>query len=73
MRAGGIELHLDIQNDLSTVVTSVYETNKVIGNLLQNAIDEVRIHSDRSFGIYLYIIKRGEYCSSKITGTARSM
>lgn len=58
----GIELHLDIQNDLSCVVTSVYETNKVIGNLLQNAIDEVRTHKDKSFGIYLYILKRGENC-----------
>lgn len=57
-----IELHLDIQNDLSCVVTSVYETNKVIGNLLQNAIDEVRTHTDKSFGIHLYILKRGENC-----------
>lgn len=58
----GIKLHLDIQNDLSSVVTSVYETNKVIGNLLQNAIDEVRTHTDKSFGIHLYILKRGENC-----------
>ena len=58
----GIELHLDIQNDLSCVVTNVYETNKVIGNLLQNAIDEGRTHTDKSFGIHLYIIKRGENC-----------
>ena len=58
----GIELHLDIQNDMSSVVTSVYETNKVIGNLLQNAIDEVRTHKDKSFGIHLYILKRGENC-----------
>ena len=58
----GIELHLDIQNDMSGVVTSVYETNKVIGNLLQNAIDEVRTHEDKSFGIHLYILKRGENC-----------
>ena len=57
-----IQLYLDIQNDLSAVVTSVYETNKVIGNLLQNAIDEVRTHQDRSFGIHLYILKRGENC-----------
>lgn len=58
----GIELHMDIQNDLSNVVTSVYETNKIIGNLLQNAIDEVRTHKDKSFGIHLYILKRGEDC-----------
>ncbi len=61
-REYGIELYLDIQNDLSDVVTSVYETNKVIGNLLQNAIDEVSTHADKSFGIHLYILKRGEDC-----------
>lgn len=61
-REQGIELHLDIQNDLSCVVTSVYETNKIIGNLLQNAIDEVSTHVDKSFGIHLYIVKRGENC-----------
>lgn len=61
-REAGIALHMDIQNDLSCVVTSVYETNKVIGNLLQNAIDEVRTHADKSFGIHLYILKRGENC-----------
>ena len=58
----GIELHIDIQNDLSCVATSTYETNKIIGNLLQNAIDEVRTHADKSFGIHLYILKRGENC-----------
>jgi signal transduction histidine kinase len=63
----GIELHLDIQNDLSCVVTSVYETNKIIGNLLQNAIDEVRGHTDKSFGIHLYILKRGENCIIRVT------
>lgn len=58
----GIEMHLDIQNDLKSVVTNVYETNKIIGNLLQNAIDEVRTHKDKSYGIHLFIIKRGEDC-----------
>ena len=58
----GIELHLDIRHDLKNVVTNIYETNKVIGNLLQNAIDEVRTHEDKSYGIRLYILKRGEDC-----------
>lgn len=73
-REQGIELHLDIQNDLSCVVTSVYETNKIIGNLLQNAIDEVSTHTDKSFGIHLYIVKRGENCiihvANKVEGGA---
>lgn len=67
----GIELHLDIQNDLSSVVTSVYETNKVIGNLLQNAIDEVKTHKDKSFGIHLYILKRGENCIIHVANRIR--
>ncbi len=58
----GIELHLDIQNDLSLIATNVYETNKIISNLLQNAIDETRGHRDKSYGIWLTILKRGEYC-----------
>lgn len=63
----GIELHIDVQNDLSRVVTNVYETNKIISNLLQNAIDEVRTHADKSFGIHLMILKRGEYCVIHVT------
>lgn len=57
----GIVLNMDIQNDLSQVVTNVYETNKIISNLLQNAIDEVRNHADKSYGIRLYIFKRDQY------------
>lgn len=58
----GVELHLDIQDDLSRVVTNVYETNKVISNLLQNAIDETKSHRDKSYGIHLTTLKRGEFC-----------
>lgn len=66
-----IVLHIDIHNDLSLIATNVYETNKIISNLLQNAIDEVSTHQDKSFGIRLCILKRREYCvirvSNKIT------
>lgn len=58
----GIALHLDIQNDMSQVATNAYETNKVISNLLQNAIDEVKTHPDKSSGIWMQVVKRGEYC-----------
>lgn len=63
----GIQLYIDIQNDLSQVVTNVYETNKIISNLLQNAIDETKTHSDKSYGIHLTILKRGEYCVIRVT------
>ncbi len=63
----GIELHINIQDDLSRVVTNVYETNKVISNLLQNAIDETKVHADKSYGIDLTILKRGEYCVIRVS------
>lgn len=63
----GIELHIDIQNDLSQIATNVYETNKIISNLLQNAIDETVTHQDKSYGIRLCILKRGEYCIIRVS------
>ncbi len=63
----GIELHIDIQNDLSQIATNVYETNKMISNLLQNAIDETVTHKDKSYGIGLTILKRGEYCVIRVS------
>lgn len=62
----GITLDIDIRYDLSQTATNVYETNKIISNLLQNAIDEVSTHEDKSYGIRLTIIKRGEYCVIKV-------
>lgn len=67
----GTELFMDIQNDLSQVVTNVYETNKIISNLLQNALDETSQHTDRSYGIHLTILKRGEFCVIHVTNAFR--
>ncbi|GEM_PF-2667228 len=63
----GTELHIDIHYDLSQIATNVYETNKIISNLLQNAIDEVSTHEDKSYGIWLTILKRGEYCVIRVS------
>ena len=68
----GLELHIDIRNDLSRVVTNVYETNKILSNLLQNAIDESRTHADKSWGIHLTILKRGEYCVIQVSNAFAS-
>lgn len=57
-----IELCIDVQNDLSRLVTSVYEANKILSSLLQNAIDETSGHKSGSASIQLTILKRGEYC-----------
>ena len=67
----GIELHVDIHYDLSQIATNVYETNNIISNLLQNAIDEVSTHEDKSYGIWLTILKRGEYCVIRVSNKIR--
>lgn len=63
----GIEMHINICYDLSQIATNVYETNKIISNLLQNAVDEVSRHEDKSFGVELTIFKRGEYCVIRVS------
>ena len=63
----GIALHIDIENDLTQIATNVYETNKIISNLLQNAIDETKTHEDKSYGIHLTILKRGEYIVIRVS------
>ena len=62
----GIRLHVDIRYDLSQIATNVYETNKIISNLMQNAIDETATHEDKSYGIHLSILKRGEFCVIRV-------
>jgi signal transduction histidine kinase len=68
----GIELRIDIQNDLAQIATNVYETNKIISNLLQNAIDEVSGHRDKTYGIQLTILKRSEYCIIRVSNEVES-
>ena len=56
----GIAFEVDISSDLAQMPCTVYETNTVIGNLLQNAIDE--LEQVRSQGpIRLLILFRGGY------------
>lgn len=69
----GIPLYIDIQNDLTQISTNVYETNKIISNLLQNAIDETKTHTDKSYGIHLSILKRGEYIIIRVSNEADSL
>ncbi len=57
----GILLDLMICNDMTNVVTNAYETNKIIGNLLQNALDELIPRPEKG-KIELGILKRGEFC-----------
>ena len=71
-RLSGIPMEITIENDLSQIATNVYETNKVIGNLLQNAIDETEMLPDKSYGIKLSILKRGEFCIINVSNRTRS-
>lgn len=69
----GIHMEIAIENDLSQIATNVYETNKVIGNLLQNAIDETDALADKSYGIKLSILKRGEFCIINVSNRTRGI
>jgi sensor histidine kinase regulating citrate/malate metabolism len=69
----GIKIDISIENDLSQIATNVYETNKIIGNLLQNAIDETAKLKDKSYGIHLSILKRGEFCIIHVSNLASSI
>lgn len=63
----GIQLRIDVETDLVQIATNVYETNKILSNLLQNAIDETAAHRDKSYGIDLTVLKRGEYCVIRVS------
>jgi signal transduction histidine kinase len=68
----GIPMHISIENDLSNIATNTYETNKIIGNLLQNALDETAQLKDKSFGIHLSVIKRGEYAVIRVSNRTQN-
>ncbi|MBO5323594.1 MAG: GHKL domain-containing protein [Oscillospiraceae bacterium] len=68
----GIPMNISIENDLSNISTNTYETNKIIGNLLQNALDETAQLKDKSFGIHLSVIKRGEYAVIRVSNRTQN-
>lgn len=61
-----IQFDVSIYNDLSKFPCSVYETNTIIGNLIQNAIDEVE-KNDFDRWINILILKRGGDIIIKVT------
>ncbi len=63
----GIELQMAISDDLDHVPCSVYELNTVIGNLIQNAIDELDRDKSLSPWISVLILKRGGNHIIKVT------
>ena len=51
----GIHMYFEITNNLKGLAPEPYEINRIIGNLLQNAIDEVSSSKDRDYGIHVKI------------------
>ena len=51
----GIHITYEITNNLKKVAPEAYEMNRIIGNLLQNAIDAVSSSKDRDYGIVVKI------------------
>ena len=64
----GLQMEIEIHDNLQFIATSVFETNTILGNLLQNAIDELEMHPEsESRIIHLLIIKRGQYNIIKVS------
>lgn len=57
-RKKGSEIYYNIKYDLADVLCSGFECNKIIGNLLQNAVDAIDSEEAGRFGIKLGIFKR---------------
>lgn len=46
---------------------SMKQTNLLVICCKQNAIDETATHHDESYGIWLSVLKRGEYCVIRVS------
>lgn len=55
----GVDLNLSIQNEMEHVPCTVYELNTIIGNLIQNALDEVEQHHPDTPWVRVLLMKRG--------------
>lgn len=60
-RRKGSDITYHITYDMEDVVCNGFECNKIIGNLLQNAIDALQTPEDLAFGIHASIFKRRGY------------
>lgn len=58
-REQGCRLEISIDDDLASLISSPYDTNRVLGNLLQNALDEAMDSAVRDKRITLTTLRRG--------------
>ena len=63
----GIELQVAISNDLQQIPCTTYEINTIIGNLIQNAMDELEQNRELRSWISVLVLKRGGNHIIKIT------
>lgn len=54
----GISLTYDIKYDMKDVLCNAFECNKIIGNLIQNAIDASDTAREKEYGIQVSIFKK---------------
>lgn len=67
----GIRLVYTIKYDLGDIVCSEFELNRILGNMLQNAIDEVSGYQEGDRWIKLLILKRMGRSVIKVTNCFR--
>ena len=63
----GLKLEVEIHDNLAHLPCTVYEINTILGNLLQNAIDELERNTEGSRVIHLLIMKRGNHNMIKVS------
>lgn len=55
--SAGINMDIEILYDMKELAVTPYDLNRILGNLIQNAIDEIRRNKDNQYGIRLKISK----------------
>ncbi len=70
-REQGCELDVCIADDLGSLVSTPYDTNRIIGNLLQNALDETSQRAVQDKRIYLETLRRGGNCVICVSNAVR--
>lgn len=66
-KAKGITIDFHIFDDLKDMSTSIYDMNKVLGNLIQNAMEEVEEQIEENHVIEVEIAKEREQICIKVT------
>lgn len=68
----GTDILYHITYDMADILCNGFECNKIIGNLLQNAMDALQTQEDKDYGIRLSILKRRGntviICENRFTG-----